>query len=808
MRRDNFSNFVSPSNASGIRQFFDQNCSEIITGSAGLLLLILSLTLLPWVLSLPLWVLFAFTLGLIYLPDFRMLAFTKPLFNYLKRSLPPMSETERIALQCGDTDFEAEIFHGRINWQQFRNRETVRLTTEEQAFLDNETEELCQLLDDWDIVYNRKDLPPKVWKFLKDKGFFALDIPKKYGGKAFSKIAHSQIVTKIGSRSLSAAITAMVPNSLGPGELIHIYGTEEQKDFYLPRLAKGQEIPCFGLTEPDAGSDATSLADIGQVCEGKYKGKKVLGINLQINKRYITLAPVATIFGVAFKLEDPDKLLGEETDLGITLALVPSDTAGINLGERHFPLFSAFQNGTIRGENVFIPLENIIGGVEMIGQGWRMIMECLAVGRGISLPAIVNSNSKLAYRMTSAYARLRQQFNLSVGKFEGVAYKLGEIGGYTYLIDASRTMTASIISQQLKPALLSAITKYHLTEMGRVVVNHAMDIHGGKAIQMGPSNYLAMGYILTPISITVEGANILTRNLMIFGQGAMRCHPYLQDEIAVANSNAPDAIEQYDALLQKHVAYSANNLLRTFWHGLTAGFFVKVPVTGPLKRYYKKITRMSIALAFLADVSMISLGGSLKKRENCSARLGDVLSYLYLATACLKYYEENSTDEMQDYLDWAVSHCLYEVQKAIDDLCHNYPSKIFGKILRFIVFPYGRSYLKPNDKTIANIAKHMQEESVARDKLSSGIYLGKGMEDPTGHIEEAWQLLLAVSPIEAKVKSAIKAKTIEKNKNRLELYSGALNAKVISQDEYQQLLAFEAARKVAMSVDNFAKGTI
>lgn len=805
MRRDNFSNFVSHEQLESYQQMVKENTGKTKVVGVGLVLFLLTMFILPWIVSIPLWLLYFFGLALMFSDPLRLMLFTKPLYQYLKHNIPPMSETERIALQAGDVDWDGQLFRGELDWESFMAEARTQLSQEELDFIEHETAQLCDMVNDWDITHQHHDLPPKVWKFIKEKGFLGLIIPKKYGGKEFSALGHSTIITKLASRSISTAVSVMVPNSLGPAELIHCYGTKEQQDYYLPRLADGREIPCFGLTEPRAGSDATALEGTGVVCKGKFKGKTVVGISLNINKRYITLAPIATLLGIAFYLTDPEHLLSEEAERGITLALVPHDLEGVSVGDRHYPLFGSFMNGTIKCENVFIPLDNIIGGAERIGQGWRMIMESLAVGRGISLPALATANAKLAYRMTSIYTRAREQFKLPIGKFEGVAYKLGEIGGYTFLINSARVLTASTIDKNIKPALTSAISKYHMTELGRKVIDRAMDIHGGKGIQLGPTNYLGMAHVMTPISITVEGANILTRNLMIFGQGAMRCHPYLQSEIDLAYSEDVNALQQYDQLLQQHVNYTTSNGFMSFLYGLSAGRLIRVPVHGVTAKYAKQITRMSRAFAFIADFSMIILGGSLKKRENASARLGDVLSHLYLASAALKYYEENAQEGFELYLDWAMQYCFSEIQTAIDDLCFNYPSKMLGILLRFIIFPLGRSYRQPDDKATFALAKHMQEDSAVRDILSRGIYLGHGEQDPTGHMEDLWQQLIKVSPIDVKIKAAIHDGILKSNGDKRALYQQAKDSKVINDAELKQMLEFEKLRDHAMNVDDFTK---
>ena len=575
-------------------------------------------------------------------PVLRRRLVSNPLLHLFRRLLPPMSDTEREALEAGSVWWEAELFRGDPRWQKLLDIPAARLSAEEQAFLDGPVEELCRMLDDWDITHVRRDLPPAVWRFLKEKGFFGLIVPRQYGGLEFSAQAHSAVVMKTASRSVTAAVTVMVPNSLGPAELLLHYGTEVQKNHYLPRLASGEEVPCFALTNPEAGSDASAMPDHGVVCRGEFEGKKgVLGIRLNWEKRYITLGPVATVLGLAFKLYDPDHLLGGSENLGITLALIPTNTPGVKIGTRHNPLNIPFQNGPNWGENVFIPLDWIIGGPQQIGQGWRMLMESLAAGRSISLPALSTGAGKLACRATGAYARIRKQFKLPIGKFEGVEEALARMAGYTYLMDATRSLTARAVDLGEKPSVASAIAKYQLTEHMRRVVNDAMDVQGGAGICLGPRNFMGRVYQALPISITVEGANILTRTLIIFGQGAVRCHPYILREMrAATDADSERASKNFDDAIFSHVGYTFSNAARALWLGLTGARFVPVPFQGPTRRYAQHITRLSIGLALIADAAMLTLGGALKRREKLSGRFADVLSFLYLASAVIKRFEE------------------------------------------------------------------------------------------------------------------------------------------------------------------------
>src|SRR5687768_12649263 len=569
---------------------------------------------------------------ILFVPPVRRALISNHMLKIFRKILPQVSQTEQEALDAGTVWWDGELFSGRPDWDKLLAYPKPKLEAEEKAFLAGPVEQLCAMLDEWQITHELHDLPLHVWQFIKDNGFFGMIIPKQYGGLGFSALAHSEVVMKISSRSGTAAVTVMVPNSLGPSELLLQYGTEEQKSYYLPRLAKGLEVPCFGLTGPEAGSDASAIPDSAIICYGTFNGnEKVLGMRVTWEKRYITLGPVATLLGLAFKLHDPDGLLGGQKDLGITLALIPTDTPGVEIGRRHFPLDAAFQNGPNSGKDVFIPMEYVIGGIEGVGSGWRMLMNCLAVGRSISLPATSTGAAKLAARTTGAYGRVRVQFKMPIGFFEGVEEALARIGGHTYMMDAARMMTAGAVDLGEKPSVISAIVKYHLTERGRQVINDAMDVHGGKGICLGPGNYLGRNYQQTPIAITVEGANILTRSLIIFGQGAIRGHPYVLREIAaIAEPDEAKALHAFDEAFFGHAAFVASNKARALWMGLTRARFANVPATSETRRYYQQLTRFSSAFAFAADVSMFVLGGSLKRRERLSARLGDVLSQLYL----------------------------------------------------------------------------------------------------------------------------------------------------------------------------------
>ena len=740
--------------------------------------------------------------------DIRMSVISRPAFKFFKKVLPPLSQTEREAMEAGDIWWDGELFTGNPDWQKLHSYAKPALSEKEQAFLDNQVHTLCNMLDDYKIVHQDKDMPKEVWQYLKDEGFFALIIPESYGGRDFSAIANSTIVSTIATKSLTAAVTVMVPNSLGPGELLMHYGTDEQKERWLPSLAKGKDVPCFALTGPEAGSDAGSIPDTGVVCEGEFNGETVLGLRLNWSKRYITLAPVASVLGLAFKMYDPDGLLGDQTDIGITCALIPTDHPGVQIGERHYPMAMAFMNGTTYGEDVFIPLDWIIGGPEFAGRGWRMLVECLSAGRGISLPALASATGHLSARMTGAYAYVRKQFGLSIGKFEGVQESLARIGAHTYALEAMRLMTAGAIDMKLSPSVVTAIAKYHMTEMSRTVVNDAFDIHAGKAIQLGHNNYLAHGYMGVPISITVEGANILTRNLMIFGQGATRCHPYVLKEMeAAANEDHEAGLKQFDELLAKHILFAGTNATMALFHGLTGAHFNSSPVSGMTAGYYKQLGRMSRALAICTDVSMLILGGELKRKEMISARLGDVLSHLYIASSVLKRFEDQGRQQSDlPFVQYAIENSLYEIGQAIYGFCDNFPNKVIGFTLKRLVFPLGNSYKKPNDDAAQQICTHMQQPGVMRNRLTHLCFIDDNAG--TGLMEQAFQAMYRCEGLFAKLSKAQHKGQLPAKVSIVELIEKAKFSKLISEDEAETMLAANELRLLAINVDNFAPGEL
>lgn len=724
--------------------------------------------------------------------DLRRQLLIKPIFAAFKQAMPPLSATEREALESGTVWWDGELFSGKPDWEVLLTSAIHDLTDEEQAFLDGPTERLCEQLNDWEITHKDHDLPPHIWSFIKENLFFGLIIPKKYGGLGFSPLAHSQMVMKVASRSLTAAVTVMVPNSLGPAELLLHYGTEAQKDYYLPRLATGEEIPCFALTGPEAGSDASNLPDTGIVCQREFEGQEITGILINWEKRYITLGPIATLLGLAFHLYDPENLLGDKEDIGITLALIPTNTDGVNIGRRHWPMAMAFQNGPNWGEDVFIPLDWIIGGVDHVGEGWRMLMESLAAGRSISLPALSAGASKLAIQTTSAYARIREQFHLPIGRFEGVADVLGRMAGLTYMVDAVRITTAQAVTDGERPAVLSAIAKYHLTETMRRIINDAMDIHGGKSICFGPNNVLAHAYQAIPISITVEGANILTRNLIIFGQGAIRAHPYVLKEIAtLAIDDKKQALIEFDQVLTTHIKYTLSNIVRSVLLSMTKGRMSKASVS-PLKPCYQQLNHLSAALTVATDFSLAVLGGSLKRRESLSARLGDVLSHLYLASCTLRHYAH--ADQKDDLIlaQWACRESIYQAQQALVNLLNNFPNRPIVWLLRAIIFPLGARYKAPEDKLTHALSELILQPNTSRDRLIHGIYIPIDQQQTLGQLEHAFTLCVAADSIEKKLKKSA--------------YSSAelaLDADLITEDEYQLVITARAARRQVIDVDHF-----
>lgn len=735
-----------------------------------------------------------------------------PLLKLFRRILPAVSKTEQEALEAGTVWWDGELFSGKPDWSKLLAYPKPRLTAEEQAFIAGPLRELCEMLSDWEVTYEMTDMPPQVWQFIKDNGFLGMIIPKEYGGKGFSALAHSQVVMQLTTRSGTAAVSVMVPNSLGPAELLMHYGTKEQKDYYLPRLARGIEIPCFALTSPEAGSDAGGIPDFGIVCKGEWQGKAdVLGIRLTWEKRYITLGPIATLLGLAFQLYDPDHLLGQQDDVGITLALVPTDMPGVHIGRRHRAMTATFMNGPNWGKDVFIPMEYVIGGVSQVGEGWKMLMNCLAAGRSISLPANGVGISKLSTLTTGAYGRVRQQFKLSIGRFEGVEEAMARIAGNVYVMDAARVMTAGAVDLGEKPSVISAIVKYHLTERGRQVINDAMDVHGGKGICMGPNNYLASAYMQTPIAITVEGANILTRTMIIFGQGAIRGHPFVLKEIEATREKDPQkALRDFDRAFFGHIAFTLSNVARVLWMGMTGARLTAVPGGAPeLKHYYQQLTRLSSGFALTADMAMFLCGGTLKRRERLSARLGDVLSQLYLASAVLKRYEDDGRPQADlPLVRWGLLDCLYRIEEAFYSIFENLPWPIVSWLLRGLIFPllmpYGREFAPPRDPLGHDVVGLMMTPGPTRDRLTRGVFISENENDPVRTLESALAAVIAAEPVEAKLRQAQQAGRIARGFAD-QMAAEGLKAGVITQAEADLLKrAAELRRKVIM-VDDFPK---
>ena len=739
-------------------------------------------------------------------PPLRRAVFSNPVLSLYRRILPDMSQTEKEAIDAGTVWWDGDLFSGKPDWDKLLRTPEARLTAEEQAFLDGPCEELCAMTNDWQITHETYDLPPHVWQYIKDKGFLGMIIPKKYGGLQFSALAHSAVVMKLATRSNAASVSVMVPNSLGPAELLLHYGTEEQKNYYLPRLARGQEVPCFALTSPEAGSDAASIPDFGIVCKGMWQGKETLGMRVTWDKRYITLGPVASLLGLAFRLYDPEKLIGDKEDLGITCALVPTNTPGVNIGRRHLPLNAVFQNGPNSGKDVFMPLEWIIGGREYAGKGWMMLMNCLAAGRAISLPTSSVGGAKAMARYTGAYARVRSQFRTPIGKLEGVEDALGRIGANAYMMDAARIMTAGAVDAGEKPSVVSAIMKLHMTERVRKVVDDAMDIHGGKGICLGPNNWVGRGYQVIPVGITVEGANILTRTLIVFGQGAIRCHPYVLREMLAAKSEdrAAGSIE-FDRALAGHIVHTASNKLRAFFHALTGSAFASAPeLAAPETRgYYKDLSRISAAFAFLADVSMLVLGGALKRKEKISGRLGDALSMLYLGSATLKRFEDTGRPaEDLPMVHYAIQDILYQAQQALDGVIANFPSRIVAAGLRVVLFPLGKPFAPPSDELNHQCASLLLAPSAARDRLTKGMYLSKSEADPTGQLEAAFLATIACEPVEKKLREAVRSGSLERRMQD-DLATLARDKGIISVEEFALWQRKETLRKGVIKVDDF-----
>lgn len=743
-------------------------------------------------------------LALLAVPVVRKAVVTGPAYAMVKRILPRVSRTEQEALDAGTVGWDAELFSGRPRWEKLLSIRKPTLSAEEQAFLNGPVEKLCSMLDDWDIRHNRNDLPPEVWQFMKDNRFFGMLISKEHGGLGFSAQAQSQVVSKVASRSVAAGITVMVPNSLGPGELLEKYGTPEQKKKYLERLATGQEIPCFALTGPHAGSDAAGMRDVGVVTYELYNGKKTLGVRLSWDKRYITLAPVATLLGLAFNLHDPEHLLGDKDELGITLALVPANFKGVEIGRRHFPARSAFMNGPTRGRGVFVPMDFLIGGVEYAGQGWRMLMECLSTGRAISLPAIGTVSIKHALRVTTAYARVRRQFGIPVGIMEGVAEPMSRMIRNAYVYEAARALTASMVDEGQKPAVISALLKYRTTEAMRDSFNDAMDIHGGRAVQDGPTNYLFSGYATVPVAITVEGANILTRTLITFAQGALRAHPYLYKEIEAAQDNDRSrGVAAFDKAFGGHISFMLRNIVGSFVHALTFGAFASTPVNNEMSRWYKQLARYAQSFALVGDWTVAFLGGDLKRKQRLSGRMADILSDLYLLSATLKRYEDDGRqEEDKPVVDAVARDLIASIEQSFSAVFANFPSFWLRNLMRLLVFPLGRHAKPASDRSTYRLVRTMLRPGALRDRLTQGIYISMDPKDITGVLEDAFIKVTKAEEVEAKFFRAIKKGQIERRLDR-DAITDAVDGGILTEAEAATLRLADQATDRAIRVDDF-----
>ena len=747
----------------------------------------------------------AIFMGLLSIPPVRMAMLTAPVFAVVNRILPPVSETEQEALDAGTIGWDAELFSGKPDWNVLKNIAPLELSDEERAFLDGPTEELCQMLDDWEIRHETKDIPAEAIAFMAEKGFFGMLISKEHGGLGFSPQAQSLIVGKISSRSPDAATVVAVPNSLGPGELIEHYGTDAQKEHYLPRLAQGKEVPCFALTGPTSGSDAATMRDIGYVTKGTYKDQEVLGVSLSWDKRYITLAPKATLLGLAFRLFDPEGLLGEDEDIGITLAMIPTDYPGVNIGRRHLPSGSAFPNGPNWGKDVFIPMEFIIGGQERVGQGWRMLMNCLSVGRAISLPASSTAGAKAMLRHTTAYTRIRKQFGMPIGRMEGIEEVLARLIESAYLTESGRSITASMVGGGEKPAVPSAVMKYQSTEYMRRSVNDAMDIHGGRAICDGPSNYLQGAYQMIPVGITVEGANILTRTLITFAQGSLRCHPYLLAEISAAEMESHrEGLKAFDAAFCGHVRFVFSNMAGALWHNATGGVFTDTPSGSILtQRHYKQLARATRTFALVADLTVSLLGGGLKMKQRITGRLADALSEVYLISSMLKRFEDDGKpkDDL-DTLQYCVENALCRFDRAIDSVIANFPIKALRPVMRVMAFPLGMRRKMASDDLGKKIVAQVLEPGDYRDRLTRDIFISHDRNDVMGILEHTLAKVIATEPVEKKLERAIRKGQVRRY-HGIDWLADAESAGVLTAEEVAQLRELEELVGQVIAVDHF-----
>ncbi|GMG87067.1 acyl-CoA dehydrogenase [Biformimicrobium ophioploci] len=751
---------------------------------------------------------------LVFPNDLRRDKISKPLLAQIRGMLPALSDTERQALKSGTVDWDGELISGRPDWDKLHAYSHGQLSEEERAFIDGPVNTLCAMVDDWRITHELLDLPADVWQYMSDEGFFGLMIPKEFGGKGFSEVAHSEIVMRLSTRSVSTAVTVMVPNSLGPAELILEYGTDEQKGYYLPRLSKGEEIPCFALTSPVAGSDAGAIPDKGIVCKGEWQGEEVLGLRVTWNKRYITLAPVATLIGLAIKVYDPEGLLGGEEDVGVTCVMVPSDLDGVNSGPRHLPMNTPFMNGPTWGSDVFIPMEQVIGGQPMLGKGWMMLMECLSVGRSISLPALATGSGKFCSLSAGAYAKVREQFGRSISQFEGIQEALEPVAGFTYMMDAARLLTASMLDRGVRPSVPSALLKYRNTDLMRIIVNHTMDVVAGRGVITGPRNFIARAYQAVPIGITVEGANILTRSLMVFGQGAIRCHPYVLEEVEAAEQqDEARAVEQFDRVFYRHAAHSVGNGIRAFVLALTRGHFSEAPRKGKIRSYYRQLNRFSAAFSLMTEVSLFSIGGGLKARQRLSGRMADCLVGLYYASAVIKqWHEEDYPEAHRPLVEWSLMRCLNDCQNRMRRAIDNFPVAALRWPLKILIMPWGSGYLrKPDDKLGAKVARLIVDDSDVRDRITRGVYQSDDPNDALGRLLNAYTLANQTQAQREELHNAIRKRDPDEldgiamlmGHEREALVDWAIDNKILDREDRAQMVEALTALYDVIRVDSF-----
>jgi len=734
----------------------------------------------------------------------RQTVVTRPAYKLVKKILPPVSATEREALEAGTLGFDTELFGGEPNWEKLRAVKPMSLTEDERNFLDGPTDELCRMLDDWDIRENHREIPENIWKFIKEKGFLGMLISKEHGGLGFSAQAQSLILGKIASRSPDASVIVMVPNSLGPGELIEKFGTAEQKERYLGPLARAEEVPCFALTGPYAGSDAASMRDVGYVTRGEHNGEEVVGVRLNWDKRYITLAPNATLVGLAFELYDPENLLGKGEELGITLALLPHDHPGVSIGRRHLPGGNAFPNGPIWGENVFIPADWIIGGPERAGQGWRMLMSCLSAGRAISLPASGTAAAKGMLRVTSAYARIRSQFSIPIGKMEGIEGPLARMVEAAYLLESARSVTSSMVSSGEKPAVISALMKYRCTEWARQAVNDAMDIQAGKAICDGPSNYAQAAYQSIPVSITVEGANILTRSLMVIAQGALRSHPWLFKEIeAVQNWDEDEGFKAFEPAFEGHVGFAAANVFGSFFHNITFGLFAVAPKTRHTAHWYRQAYRAARSFALVTDLSVAILGGGLKTKQHLTGRLADALSDLYFLCCLLKRFEDDGEPQAdKPIVDYCAQNALARFYGSLDQVVANFPNPAVGALMRLCVFPLGNGFRPARDRNAKQIVSLVLEPTASRDRLTRELFVTRDPNDNLGVLELAFDKVIETEEANKKLERAVRDGTVRRVIGN-DFIAEAIQKGILTAEEGEAMREREKLVAKVIAVDHF-----